>query len=1276
MNVLKLILTALSIILWATSPAVTQTLITHDPLEPKVGSPLQSRYMGFKMFIDSYLGEITQDVKYVGEAVRFRVYVPSLPTIRTHVEIMNQLDQRLTFISASHSGQYDATTHTIKWKVGGVRPVPRGSYVEFQAKCTDSGSITNMAVAVIPSFITQGKLRKVQTNKVSVAVYAHPKLGWIPFDRVSEPGSRPMENMKEETTTGVMLNFEIPGMFVRKREVEGVTYHVFSMPRKSNRLEIGKPNLPIIGQLIEVPYGVSFTTEVVEALTISLDYYNVIPAQMPEPEQEYDWKKFVIDKKLYRTDATFPERPAEITTEDIGVIRGHRLVFLKVNPIQYNPATRETTAFRRIEVRINFSSPGQIRGVSKRIQSSEFEKLLEAAVLNWKDPNRFYAPEFMGETEAPEKLPGCDYLIITHNDLYNATDANNPINQLANWKRQKGLLTRVVPVSTISTATDPDDIADDIRDYIQDAYNGWYPVPTYILLVGDVDRVPTNDGTNHPSHRTLPDAAGNRFPTPVGTDLYYATVDPDPSTGSSDYFPDIYVGRISVDTNTDLNNAIDKIIDYETSPPVNPNYYTNTSLVRLFEDDNDPPPAGAPPGWVDACPTDGQEDCTWILVELAEELRDFLQGQGYTAERIYNRSGNWPQGPQRWENGNNLPAELTIAGDPANGIPGFPWTGGVGDIVDAFNDGRFLISYRGHGWNTGWGNPDFNVGNFGALTNANEYPIIFGLTCRSGWFDNETDHADLNTNADCFAEQITRLNQRGAVAIIASARNSWGVANNPSTEGMCDALWPDFDPTIFSGRLPKMGQINTYSKVYMANQLLAGQIREISFEMQNLFGDPEMSTWVEAPGNLAVDHPEGIGASGEQDFVVTVADASSGDNVQSASVTLTRDSSIIATRQTNAGGITRFTIQGPGAGNAEISVTALDYRPYNGTVKIKPGGAVLSRLDPDNGVTGHSVNAGGSNFIGNENVNISLGNNQVQTTQASSGTFGLSGMQDVTFTVPATQPLGPVNVLAHGQTSDLYGVNVFMVRTANPIDLAIYSQWDSSTWTRFPNIDHVTWNNPDIQLYEGTVPIESNNLSVNKTYKIQAKIVNNSSFTAQSAKVIFKWALYGAGQNSQAWTDIDTVTVNVPPGGAYAEITDWKPPSTGHVCLRVHIYHVEDIEDSNNIGQENCHVGIATSPAKVPFVIYNPTENPAMVHFELRQIVDYSKEDEKRPQLLWLTYLKHPNPQMIQPGQRAKAWAIIYPHPKAKTGAEAEFALTAYINRDIIGGINFIIRKQ
>ncbi len=552
--------------------------------------------------------------------------------------------------------------------------------------------------------------------------------------------------------------------------------------------------------------------------------------------------------------------------------------------------------------------------------------------------------------------------------------------------------------------------------------------------------------------------------------------------------------------------------------------------------------------------------------------------------------------------------------------------------------------------------------------------MIFGLTCQTGWFDNETDDPGLGTNDDCFAEEILRLNGGGAVAIIASARNSWGRTNNSATKGLCDALWPTFDPAIASGPLYKMGQINTYTKVYMGHYLTADTGRLISFEMNNLFGDPDLPVWTRQPDRMAVTHPIGIGSTGWQSFIVKVLDRSTGQGLNNATVVLTRGNAILARNQTNPGGIARFALDGPGSGNITVTVTLHNYEPYQGIMEAGSGGAILNRLDPNNGTEGSAAYVGGVMFDGNENVDIYFDGTLVRTVAAQSGAFGQSGMADISINIPSPHDLGPVNVVAHGRNSNRYAVDVFTVRTENPIDLYIYDQWDDTTWHLHPG-DNPTWNNPDIILYNSSGdPVESNNLVAGQNYFIRATIHNDTNFIAENVKVSFKWANFGVGQPDRVWEPIDTDFLDVPAHDSAEAEVEWAPPSTGHLCIMAEIYHVEDINEDNNFGQENCHVGPTSSPAKIPFTVWNSTDKPASLYFELRQINTQGKDYVER---LWGTFIQQPDPQILEPGEEQEIEVTIEPdYADVKRGAKAEFALTGFINGKVCGGANFIIFKD
>ena len=64
--------------------------------------------------------------------------------------------------------------------------------------------------------------------------------------------------------------------------------------------------------------------------------------------------------------------------------------------------------------------------------------------------------------------------------------------------------------------------------------------------------------------------------------------------------------------------------------------------------------------------------------------------------------------PNRYYNGAMLPADLRESSN-------FPWDGDGEDVVDAINDGRFLVIHRDHAGASGWATPDFELEPYRAI---------------------------------------------------------------------------------------------------------------------------------------------------------------------------------------------------------------------------------------------------------------------------------------------------------------------------------------------------------------------------------------------------------------------------------------------------------------------------------------------------------------------------------------------------------------------------------
>jgi hypothetical protein len=1050
-----------------------------------------------------------------------------------------------------------------------------------------------------------------------------PDEGWLPFIPGAEPGTVHDVKLKASDNTGIAVDSDIPGMHTVNVPVDGEVYQRISMSNVHYTTAVGKPKVPIIRRYLEIPYDVNYLTiEILYSDSVILEGYNVYPAQPPLLDIETnEILEFVRDEKTYTTDAFYP---ADIAVAgESAIMRGHRITSLVLYPVQFNPVKKQLRVYSKIEVRVNYDHPAQIKGIKERLDSEAFELLCKVLLLNYRLRPRIF--EVIGNP------PSVDYLIITDDDFETA------IKPLADWKEQKGLRTKIVTTNDIYTNVDSTDDADEITDYLQNAYDNWNPPPTYVLFVGDSDIVPTHYHTRHYSARH----GGHK----TATDLYYGTLDGD------DWYPDIFVGRISVDTTAQTTTIVNKILGYEQNPPTDENFYNDISLCSYFEDNDD----------------NGEEDRGYVFT--TEKIRKFLDDQGYNVERIYTTNST---NPTNYNNG-SFDSGDAVAGD-------IVWNGTPADITGAFNDGRLIITHRDHGlsqnyWDyedkwqgnyDGWSHPWFTTWDVAWLNNGNALPVVFSINCQTGWFDGETDPND-DWNFECYCEELLRHQNGGAVAAFGATRNSPSGCNDDLFIGFIDAIWPDFDDTMTSGAIYELGQVLTYGKLHMAvTPVWDNAVHELAeFEMYHLFGDPEMWIWTQQPTDLTVTHPATIGSGGSQQFAVTVRDTEN-NPVNHAAVGLLKDNDVHTAGYTNPSGYIIFDVSPSTAGNMVTTVTAHNHLPYEGIITVTDNGATIT-VSRDAGPPGISLTINGSNFSAGETVDIDIGGTNLGT--ASGDSFSQS------FTVP-TVPEGPVNIIATGQNSGRVAVAAFRVMSAQPLpDPYSYSQWDSSTWHLNPSGGDPVWDNPCIQLKEEETgnPVSSRDLRIGTSYIIEAKIHNyHTAVAANGINVNFKWALWGAGQ--KVWNIIDTDTVDIPvativPIVALARAV-WTPMTTGHCCIVVEIDHPWDANLNNNKAQENTDVSAISSPAEVTFDVYNPTDAPALVYLEVTQ------NDPCEPGELWGTRIKREYPQVLEPGERQTATLEVLAPDKVETGESRTISVTATIDGETIGGVEIQVVKD
>jgi len=148
----------------------------------------------------------------------------------------------------------------------------------------------------------------------------------------------------------------------------------------------------------------------------------------------------------------------------------------------------------------------------------------------------------------------------------------------------------------------------------------------------------------------------------------------------------------------------------------------------------------------------------------------------------------------------------------------------------------------------------------------------------------------------------------------------------------------------------------------------------------------------------------------------------------------------------------------------------------------------------------------------------------------------------------------------------------------------------------------VTWDNPDIQLLDGSLPVASQALVPGKTYTIQARISNGSvDAAAVHMPVRFYYLAFGIGtiKNYIGQTLVDVPVKGAAGLPALATCLWTTPAIPGHYCIQVELDWPDDANPDNNLGQENVDVRKLNSPnATFQFMLRNDSPFPRTIHLQ------------------------------------------------------------------------------
>lgn len=312
--------------------------------------------------------------------------------------------------------------------------------------------------------------------------------------------------------------------------------------------DVGAPKLPATRKLIEVPLGAHIEVNIINYSVTEISLSNlgityplmpVQPSSLKNPETPAI--PFQIQQASYDKSDFSANDIAEV--ELLGMLRGLRVARLTIAPVAYNPQRNTIQVYNDIEVELRYT--GADTGLESYVHASTYTPYFDVIyqqVLNPSDKQTMLK-SYPDLSRTPVKM-----LVISHIDF------KETLQPFLDWQTRKGY--HVIAAYTNEIGNTPEAI----RNYIQNQYQQSHPgdpAPTFLVLVGDVSKLP---------------ASGIGSASKKVTDLYYASVD-------GDVFPDMYYGRLSARNNSELKNQIDKILYYQQYQFEDPSYLDDVTLI-------------------------------------------------------------------------------------------------------------------------------------------------------------------------------------------------------------------------------------------------------------------------------------------------------------------------------------------------------------------------------------------------------------------------------------------------------------------------------------------------------------------------------------------------------------------------------------------------------------------------------------------------------------------------------------------------------------------------
>lgn len=582
----------------------------------------------------------------------------------------------------------------------------------------------------------------------------------------------------------------------------------------TNMGDEGYPLLPVFSGQVLIPQG----KEVAGIKIVEIEYSNPVnginivpaarqfPVSIPAP---HDYRP-QPNTGVYETGRHYPaEIFSDVSTHFLG---GFSIAVFNIRPVVFNAAEKWVKYIKSLEIEIE-TVDLQRRIIQPACQNETTLKRLQRLVSNPELASTYSFSTLRDNDQV-------DLLIITKSTFV------DDFTGYAAYKAERGYITEIITTEFIYENYSGTDNQEKIRNCITDFYENRGII--YVILGGDSD-------TQNSSQRIIPhrgfyvDTGYGTVDDDIPSDMYYSGLDGNWNNngnnrfgepGEEDLFAEVIVGRFSIDSNTEVQNMMNKLIKYQDTPVVE-----DIEKALMIGEALDSSTWGG--AYKDEV-ANGSSNHGYITAGVTPN---------FTVNRLYEMNGNWSKQ----------------------------------QVFQQFNTiGVNLLNHLGHS------SVDYNMKmDLGDLTTTNlqndgiERGFVIGYSqgCYNGSFDNRNSSGWYMGN-DCFAEKITTM-ETAMVASLSNSRYGWYSQGN--TNGASQIFDRKFYDALFAKSIPEIGAANNESKEDAASFILSGRVvRWCAYEI-TLFGDPSMPIWTEQPVPIVAEHPQALPIGIENIFVETDA---------------------------------------------------------------------------------------------------------------------------------------------------------------------------------------------------------------------------------------------------------------------------------------------------------------------------------------------------------------------------------------------------------------------